>query len=154
MAVLELSDVEERLEQHAATLGGFEPSAGDLRQRLEDLEGLHRELQAAIERLEAQVGGRGVPVSQAAEYLSVSRPTVRAWLERGVLERVGGQKPLRITSDSLRHTQKLLGELRSRGRDRDWLRVLVDYVHDAEVRRRPTIQRGLEELRRGETESA
>jgi hypothetical protein len=45
-------------------------------------------------------------------------------------------------------------ELRHRGQDGDWLRALIDLLHDRAERHRPEIRGGLEELKRGELEPA
>lgn len=39
---------------------------------------------------------RGAKVSEAAEVLGVSQPTVRAWIDAGILPAVSGTKPVRI----------------------------------------------------------
>jgi hypothetical protein len=41
-----------------------------------------------------------------------------------------------------------------RGQDRDWLRALVDLLHDRAERERPEIKQGLDELKRGKLEPA
>lgn len=43
----------------------------------------------------------GVPVSVASRLLGVSEPTVRAWIDRGVLTVCEGLRPVAITSKSL-----------------------------------------------------
>jgi hypothetical protein len=93
-------------------------------------------------------------VSQAADYLGVSEPTVRAWIQRGLLHTVPRSKPLLVERSSLREVHGAVSELRTRGHDRDWLRVLVDLLHDRAERRRPEIERGLDELTRGRPELA
>lgn len=148
IAVVELSDAQDELE-HATEHARLS------RERKAELDRARNAVDAVIARLEKQFNGaHGVAVSEAAEYLGVTAPTVRAWLKRGILKRVRGKRPIQVTSDSLRQTQRLLEELRSRGQDRDWLQSLVDYLHDAETRRRPGVRRRLEELRRGQTEPA
>ena len=96
----------------------------------------------------------GVPVSAAGEYLQVSQPTVRLWIDRGVLRPVMGAKPVLVDLDSLRRVGRMLGELRERGQDGDWVRDLVDRLHDAAVLGGGPARTGLDELRRGELEPA
>lgn len=151
MAFLELSDVEERLESAAAVEADAEKTLEDL---WVELEQLRSELEVALDRLRNDVGKRGVAVREAAEYLNVSQPTVRAWLHHGVLEPVAGSKPIRVEPESLRRAQRLLIELRERGQDRAWLQTLVDYLHDAEARQRPSVRAGLDEFHRGQTAPA
>lgn len=102
-------------------------------------------------RLSRQLSERpGVPVSAAADYLSVSEPTVRLWLERDVLDAVAGAKPALVEITSLRSVGRVVADLRARGHDRDWMRAVIDYTHDARERERPEIKQGLDELRCGE----
>ncbi len=96
----------------------------------------------------------GLPVAEAAAYLEVSEPTVRDWLKRGALQRVPDAKPVLVERESLRRVHRLLAELRERGKDRDWLRTFVDYVHDVAIRRSPEVRRGIEQMERGELEPA
>lgn len=44
---------------------------------------------------------QGSKVSEAAEVLEISQPTVRAWLDGGILAAVAGTKPLRVDVLSL-----------------------------------------------------
>lgn len=55
----------------------------------------------------------GVPVSVAAQQLALSQPTVRAWIDRGVLRTVPGQTPTRITADSLGEVLAVITDLRA-----------------------------------------
>ena len=142
-----LVDVCDRLRDVAEERDAHRLSAA-LRHAVEDIS-------AAVARLEAEVArGTGLSVEAAARYLGVAAPTVRAWTERGVLERKPSSKPLQIDRDSARRVQRALGELRARGQGRDWLAALVDYLHDTGDRRSESVRRGLEELARGELEPA
>jgi len=105
-------------------------------------------------RLQQHLAAPGLPVSEAARYLEVSEPTVRAWLTRGALTPVPTAKPVLVDIASLRRVGHALAELRERGRDRDWTRALVDLLHDHAEQRRPELLEGLAELRRGELEPA
>jgi excisionase family DNA binding protein len=154
-AVVELEDARSEL-RAAVPAGGRRPrrttAAGS---NSESVAAALELLEGALERLEhGAAAARGLPVSQAAQYLGVSEPTVRSWLKRGVLRKVPRSKPLLIERSSLRRVHAALGELRARGQERDWLQALVDLLHDRAERRRPEIQRGLEELRRGRLEPA
>jgi excisionase family DNA binding protein len=121
----------------------------------QDVSSALRRLEDAVARLDNLASASpGLPVAEAAAYLAVSEPTVRNWLRRGVLVRVPDTKPVLIERSSLRQIHRLLEELRERGKDRDWLRSFVDYVHDAGVRRSPEVQRGLAQTDAGELEPA
>ena len=65
-----------------------------------------------------------VSVAVAARLLEVSRTTVGAWLQAGVLAPAPARRRHEVTIDSLVRVQALLGELRQLGKDRE----LRDYV--------------------------
>lgn len=90
----------------------------------------------------------------AAEYLAVSAPTVREWMQRGLLERVPGRKPVEVEIESLRALGRFLTELRESGQDRDWLRSLVDRLHDRAAVRDDALQRGLDDRSAGRVQPA
>jgi len=112
-------------------------------------------IEDVMERLDRDAAALpGLPVSEAAEYLDVSEPTIRLWLDRGVLRKVPGFKPLLLERSSLRAAHRAVNELRARGQDSDWLRALVDLLHDRIERNSAAVRRGLEEMERGELEPA
>lgn len=127
----------------------------------ERLEVGSRAIEDALERLAdvqtrllRHVHATGVPVAEAARYLDVSEPTIRAWVARGLLDAVPHVKPALVEIFALRRVERGLRELRDRGRDRDWTRALVDVLHDRAERERSEIVTGLDELRRGMLEPA
>ncbi len=65
-----------------------------------------------------------VSVAVAARLLEVSRTTVEAWRQAGVLTTAPAQRRHEVTIDSLVRVQALLGELRQLGKDRE----LRDYA--------------------------
>jgi excisionase family DNA binding protein len=137
-AVLELEDARDEL-----TASGKDFSSTV--KRIEDV----------VARLDSDgLATPGLPVSDAATYLKVSEPTVREWLKRGALSSVPGAKPVLVERDSLRQVHRALDELRERGKDRDWLRAFVDYVHDLAVIRSPEVQQGLADIEAGRLEPA
>lgn len=144
-AMLELEDAQDLLRAFAAGEVGPEqvtaalPRMGKVVKRLE---------------LAAPTGSLGLPVAMAADYLGVSEPTVRSWLRRGVLRALRDTKPVMIELESLRRAHHAVDELRESGQDRDWLRALVDLLHDRAERERPEIKQGLDELKRGKLEPA
>jgi len=120
-----------------------------------DLTSALRKIDDAVARLDRlSAAAPGLSVADAAAYLGVSQPTVRDWLKRGVLERVPDSKPVLIERSSLRQIHRLLDELRERGKDRDWLRAFVDYVHDLAVVSSPAVQRGLADVEAGRLKPA
>jgi hypothetical protein len=90
----------------------------------------------------------GVRVSEAADVLGLSAPTVRAWLDANVLIAVQGKRPKRVTAASLAAVKRAVDEIRSRRDDRrllaDVARMLRDHAalgSDAHA--------GIEDLRAG-----
>ena len=158
-AVVELEDARDELRTVAlCVLADGPTSSTGLRERLEigsrSVEDALKRLEDVHARLEHQASAAGLPVSEAARYLVISEPTVRAWLGRGVLVPVPDKKPVLVDIPSLRRTGRALAELRARGQDRDWTRALVDHVHDRASRSDPALVASLEELRRGDVEPA
>jgi excisionase family DNA binding protein len=97
---------------------------------------------------------RGIPVAEAAEYLSVSEPTVRLWVRRGALTALADSKPTLIEHDSLRRVGRAVRELRARGKDREWLQGVVRYVEDMTDRSSPSVRQGLKDLAEGKLQPA
>lgn len=134
-ALLALVDLREALEQHRhdAALSALDDA------------------QAALSNVEHSPG---VTVAQAARTLKVSEPTVRAWIARGALDAVPGVTPTQVAPNSLRRTVRAVSELRERGRDRDWLQSVVDYLDDRAARNSDAVRRGIADLRHGDLEPA
>ena len=87
-----------------------------------------RRLVEVAERVAARDGG--VKVSDAAKILDVSAPTLRAWIDAGVLTTVAGRSPLRVAVSSLAATKRAVDAIRQGKDDRhllvDVLRMLRD----------------------------
>lgn len=148
-AVVELQDIQDELREAV-------PRPADAGQQ--DLDAVWialQRLEETVERLDGTATSpRGLQVAEAAVYLGVSEPTIRAWLQRGLLNAVLESKPAVVERSSLRRVHRAIKELRGRGQDRDWLRALVDVLHDHAERERPEIVAGLDELARGDLEPA
>ena len=73
---------------------------------------------------------RGAKVSEASGVLNVSPPTIRAWIDAGLLEPVPERSPAQVTLTSLAAAKRALDEVRAHSSDRhllaDALRVLRD----------------------------
>src|SRR5687768_1755171 len=65
--------------------------------------------------------GRGAKVSEVADVLGLSQPTVRAWAEAGVLEPIDGAAPVRVTVLSLVDVKRALDLIRQHADDRHLL---------------------------------
>jgi excisionase family DNA binding protein len=72
----------------------------------------------------------GVRVSQAAEVLGVSTPTVRSWLDANVLIAVQGKRPMRVTAASLAAAKRAVDEIRSHRDDRHLLADVARLLRD------------------------
>ncbi len=148
-AVVELQDIQDELREAVSS------PAGASQRDLDAVSVALQRLEETVERLDgAAPSPRGLQVAEAADYLGVSEPTIRAWLARGLLNVVPESKPAVVERSSLRRVRRAIKELRRRGQDRDWLRALVDVVHDHAERERPEIVTGLDEFARGDLEPA
>lgn len=74
--------------------------------------------------------GVGVPVTLAARMLSVSQPTVRAWISKGVLDTIPGVKPLTVKPRSLGEVFAAVLEIRRLGEDRGLLESVMHALAD------------------------
>jgi excisionase family DNA binding protein len=115
-------------------------------------------LESIVERLEALSARMqealewpgGVTVAQAAERLEVSEPTVRKWLEEGLLARVAGRKPVEISQRSVIDVERVLGSVRENYPARRWGEALGAFLHDRDLLGQDWVREGIEQLRRGE----
>jgi hypothetical protein len=76
----------------------------------------------------------GVPVDTAALMLDVSQPTVRSWVERGILTSVPGQRPVRVTADSLGDTLAAVTALRRADSAGPLAGRVLAVLHDRHIR--------------------
>ena len=94
-------------------------------------------------------GVGAVPVSVAAKLLAVSQPTVRSWIDRGVLERAATAGPMKVTAASLGRTLASVRTLRSAGKTRGLLTEAIQQLDDRDTRTR--LAGRIERLREGKT---
>lgn len=90
----------------------------------------------ALRRIQARAedhAGLGVPVSGAATLLRVTPPTVRSWIDRGVLDTVPGSSPLLVASSSLGEALAAVRTLREAGKHRV-LDAAVEVLGDRRTR--------------------
>jgi len=76
------------------------------------------------------VRDRGAKVSEAAQLLGLSQPTVRAWIESGLLERIAGSTPVRIDVLSLADVKRALDLIRRHEDDRRLLIQVMRILRD------------------------
>jgi hypothetical protein len=92
---------------------------------------------------------RGAKVAEAATLLGVSVPTVRSWVDAGVLSAVTGARPLRVEVRSLALVKQLVDELRSHGDDRQLLGEVARLLRDRAVLAGDDVTSAFEEARSG-----
>lgn len=89
-----------------------------------------------------------VPVSVAAKLLDVSQPTIRSWLDTGVLEDAG-RKPRAVRLESVVRVHRLLAELRERGHDGSLRAALLARLDDELTLNDKRLQSSIGSMRRG-----
>lgn len=119
-------------------------SKSELERVLERVEVLSARVQKALD-----LPG-GLSVSQAAERLEVSEPTVRKWLSEGLLERVEDHKPVEIAQRSVIAAERVLDTVRESYPARRWSEALAAFLHDRDLLGQEWVREGLEQLRHGE----
>jgi DNA-binding transcriptional MerR regulator len=91
-----------------------------------------------------------VRLSVAGKLLDLSVPTIRAWIERGLLDEVDGSSPRRIALGSVLEVRPLVRELRALGRDRNLLEAVLARLDDERTLSDRKLRRSLDEMRSGE----
>jgi hypothetical protein len=92
----------------------------------------------------------GLTVSQSAERLDVSEPTVRKWLTEGLLEQIEGRKPVEISQRSVIKVERILQGVRENYPARHWSEALAAFLHDRDLLGQPSVVKGRQEYERGE----
>ncbi len=90
-----------------------------------------------------------VRLSVAGKLLGLSIPTIRTWIDRGLLEEAGGSSPRRVTLRSVLEVRPLVRELRTLGRDRNLLDAILARVEDERALSDHKLRRSLDEMRSG-----
>lgn len=105
----------------------------------------------ALDSIRSRLADRdgGAKVSEAAELLGVSPPTVRAWIKAGVLEPVRSASPIRVDVLNLADVKRVVDLLRAHGRDRDWLSAVYRRLRDRDLLDSDDFAAGLEDARAG-----
>ncbi len=73
---------------------------------------------------------QGAKVSEAARVLGLSQPTIRAWIESGVLTKVADSSPVRIKVQSLATIKRAVDLLRQHRDDRHFLIRVMRILRD------------------------
>ena len=89
-----------------------------------------------------------VPVALAAQLLEVSEPTVRDWIDAGILQ-VAERRPLRLTFRSVAEARRDLHELRRDGASPNLRRALLHRIQDRQTLQDTRLQRSIRQMRTG-----
>jgi DNA-binding transcriptional MerR regulator len=118
---------------------------------LEDSLGPNKDARLKVVRLKRRrlAEAPSVRLSVAAKLLDLSVPTIRTWIDRGLLEEVGGSSPRRVTLQSVLEVRPLVRELRALGRDRNLLEAILARVEDERALSDRKLRRSLDEMRSG-----
>lgn len=73
---------------------------------------------------------RGAKVSEVAAVLGLSQPTIRAWIDAGMLKRIAGTSPVRVQVLSLVDVKRALDLIRRHQDDRQLLVQVMRIVRD------------------------
>jgi hypothetical protein len=92
----------------------------------------------------------GLAVSQTAERLHVSEPTVRKWLAEGLLEQLEGRKPVEVSQRSVIDVERILQGVRDTFPTQQWTKALAAFLHDRDLLGLPAARKGIEQLQRRE----
>jgi excisionase family DNA binding protein len=90
-------------------------------------------------------------VPEVADELGVSRPTVRSWIGKGLLDVVAGTSPVRVRFASVQQLKKRLGKLRELATDERRFSQLLREAADQRALTQPGAREGLEDALAGDT---
>lgn len=91
-----------------------------------------------------------ISVAEAANELGVSRPTIKSWLERGLLKS-GGRSPLRLDFGRTQEVRRQVKTLRATQGNRGRLVHALEAWADNELLRRDDVAAGVGEALRDDT---
>jgi len=134
----------EELAELVAELRSATRSKAKLEHAVGQLEALSARMQVTL-----QWPG-GLTVSQSAERLDVSEPTVRKWLTEGLLKQIDGRKPVEISQRSVIDVERILQGVRENYPARQWSEALAAFLHDRDLLSLPEARRGIEQFKRRE----
>lgn len=91
----------------------------------------------------------GLKVADAARSLGLTPPTVRSWLQSGVLDVVPGASPVRVEVRSLAEVKHAVDLLREHGHDRSLLVAVMRILRDRAALGVEGVREGLQDLAAG-----
>lgn len=92
---------------------------------------------------------RGAKVSEAADLLGISQPTVRAWIASDVLKPVPGSKPVRVDLLALADVKRALDLIRDHVDDRQLLVHVMRLLLDRAALEGADVRQGFEDVAAG-----
>jgi excisionase family DNA binding protein len=113
-----------------------------------DIVVVERELEQAKQRVCTDAPALTVP--EVAEELGVSRPTVRSWIAKGLLDVVADSSPQRVRFASVQQLKERLGRLRAAKDERRFSQLLREAA-DQRALEQPGAREGLQDAVAGDT---
>ena len=114
-----------------------------------DIAVVERELKQAKQRVCTDAPALTVP--EVAEELGVSRPTVRSWIAKGLLDVVADSSPQRVRFASVQQLKERLGRLRALAKDERRFSQLLREAADQRALEQPGAREGLQDALAGDT---
>ena len=113
----------------------------------------HRRRACAVKQAKQTVytDAPALTVPEVAEELEVSRPTVRSWIAKGLLEGVPGTSPQRVKFASVQELKERLAQLRAVAKDERRFSALLREAADQRALAQPGAQEGLQDALAGDT---
>lgn len=91
----------------------------------------------------------GLKVADAARVLGLTPPTVRSWLQSGLLDAVPAASPVRVEVRALAEVKYAVDLLREHGRDRNLLVAVMRILRDRAALEGEGVREGFEDLASG-----
>ena len=113
-----------------------------------DVAVVERELARAKQRVSTDAPDLTVP--EVAEELGVSRPTVRSWIAKGLLDVVADTSPRRVRFVSVQQLKERLGRLRALAKDERRFSQLLREAADERALGQPGAREGLRDALAGD----
>ena len=114
-----------------------------------DVAVVERELEQAKRRVGSDAPALTVP--EVAEELGVSRPTVRSWIGKGLLDTVADTSPQRVRFASVQQLKERLGKLRALAKDERRFSQLLREAADQRALEQSGAREGLQDALAGDT---
>ncbi len=90
-------------------------------------------------------------VPEAADELGVSRPTVRSWIAKGLLDVLGDTSPRRVTFASVQSLKERVTRLRAIAKDERRFARLLSEAADQRALAQPGAREGIQDALAGKT---